>query len=78
MNSEEIVKAALQLLMLGLEIYFIYWTIKTVKRANEKIVFLTKRINGLSDDSKTYYREIMTLNQRIKELEKKENNNTLE
>lgn len=76
MKSEELIKAVIELVILGLQIYFIYWTITTVKKLRERFKTVWRTIDDLKNDNKLYYKEIMNLNQKIKEIE--ENNNTPE
>lgn len=73
MNSDEIVKAVIELIMLGLEIYFIVWTIKTLKETKDRVTAMRRSMDDLIKDNKQYYREIMTLNQKIKEMEENKN-----
>lgn len=74
MKSTEIVMAVIQLVIIALEIYFIYWTVKNIRKMQEKQEIMWQEIQQLKRDGIDDYQKNEKLKNRIEKLEKEINN----
>lgn len=72
MNHEEIVKAAIELVILALEIYFVVWTIRSIGDIKEKLERWWNILHELKKDNTEQYKEIQALKREIEKLKEKE------